>query len=162
MSKTIVFPSGETSSEIHVASSVVKRTVRTDLIGRESAVSFAAAVGCCAAAGVGNDAPSVSAARAARRRGDMVSGSLEEGSVQSNRAQYIGQWVHSHILQRAIRVGKVAGPSRHRRYRGGSGMRSPSVYTAASAPIGAYVRRTLDVSKYASPVIARGYFAAVA
>ena len=31
MSKTIDFPSGETSSEIHVASSVVNRSVRTGL-----------------------------------------------------------------------------------------------------------------------------------
>jgi hypothetical protein len=74
MSKTIVFPSGDTSSEIHVASSVVKRSVRTGVIGSAIAVSLEAAAGCCAAAAVESDAPSARAARAARRRGDMLWG----------------------------------------------------------------------------------------
>ena len=38
----------------------------------------------------------------------------------------------------------------------------PSVDTAASLPMGAYVRCTLEVSKNGSPVTDRGYFAPVA
>src|SRR6478736_2832256 len=79
MSKTIVLPSGETSSEIHVASSVVNRTVRAGLMGSAIAVSLDAAAGCCAVGccvwpGVGSDAPSVRAARVVRKRDDMAWG----------------------------------------------------------------------------------------
>src|SRR3954454_10326778 len=117
MSKTIVFPSGETSSEIHVASSVVKRSVRTGLIGSAIAVALEAALGCCALGccawpnvGSRSDAPSVrTAAKAVEKRDSMLWGRKGRGQqVCASPAPVLLDWQrrgeyrlrrHSHIRQ---------------------------------------------------------------
>jgi hypothetical protein len=70
MSKTIVRPSGETSSDIHVPSSVEKSIVRAGSSGRSPFFGFdeSAAAGVCAPATVADEwtAGATSSAAAAR------------------------------------------------------------------------------------------------
>src|SRR5690348_15490841 len=74
-SKTIVRPSGETSSDIHVPSEVVKSMARVGLSGSSSAFflevsGLAAAAGCCA----NRDTNGMAAARSAAINGLRITG----------------------------------------------------------------------------------------